>query len=76
LFSPNFGRSYISPIKFIYFFKWGNYLIALENIFPMVYSTLQSDLICPLVSRDLWLRVKFLIWLLPLLLIITYPNQA
>ncbi len=21
LFSPNFGRSYISPIKFIYFFK-------------------------------------------------------
>jgi hypothetical protein len=46
----------------------------LETIFPKMYSTLQSDLIWPLFSRDLWLGVKFSIWLPPLLFIITHAN--
>ncbi len=50
------------------------YLISLENIFPMVYNTLQLDLIWPLLSKDLCSRVKFPIWLPPFLLIITHAN--
>ncbi len=60
----------------VYFDRVKQYLIALENIFPMVYRTLQLDLILPLISRDLWSRVKFPIWLPPLLLFITYANQV
>jgi hypothetical protein len=43
---PNFGHSCLCQIKF--FFKRGQYFIALKKIFPMVYNTLQSDLISPL----------------------------
>jgi hypothetical protein len=44
-------------IKFILRVR-GQYLIALEKIFSMMYSTLQSNLIWPLVSRDLWSIIK------------------
>ncbi len=56
--SQNFGHSYISQIKFVLKMQW-QYLIALENIFPTLYSMLQLDLIWPLLSKDLWSRVKF-----------------
>jgi hypothetical protein len=35
----NFGRSYISQIKFVLKVQ-GQYLISFENIFPMVYNML------------------------------------
>jgi hypothetical protein len=72
LLSQNFGRSYLKPFSRM----WQKYLIALENIFPSVYNKLQSDLIWPMLSRDLWLGVKLRIWLLPFLLIKTHANQV
>jgi hypothetical protein len=75
LLSQNFECSYLFQIKFSLKIQ-GEYLTALENIFPKVYSMFQSDLIWPLLLRDLWSRIKFPIWLPPLLLIITHPNQV
>jgi hypothetical protein len=40
-----------------------------------VYNMPQSKFIWPLLSKGLWSRVKFSIWLLPLLLIATHANQ-
>jgi len=71
--SQNFGLSYLFQIKSFLKIR-SQYLIALKNIFPMVYSTPQLDLIWPLFSRDLSLGVKFPIWLSLFLLIITYAN--
>jgi hypothetical protein len=44
LLSQNFGHSYLSQIKFVLKVR-GKYLIALENIFPMVYNKLPFNLI-------------------------------
>ncbi len=52
----------------------GQYLITLENIFSVVYSKLQSNLIWFLLLMDLWSGVEFSIWPPPLLLIITHAN--
>jgi len=75
LLSQNFGRSYICQIKYVLKVQW-QYLIALEFFFSMVYSMFQSDLIWPLLSKDLWLGAKFSIWLMSFLLIITHANQV
>jgi hypothetical protein len=75
LLFQNFGRSYLFQIKSSLKIQ-GEYLTALENIFPKVYNMLQSDLIWPLLLRDLWLRIKFPIWLPPFFFIITHPNQV
>jgi len=75
LMSQTFGCLYLSQIKFISKIQ-EQYLVALENIFPMVYTKFQSDLIWTLLSRDLWSGVKLGIWLLPLLFIITHANQV
>jgi hypothetical protein len=75
LLSRNFGHSFLSQIKSISRMQ-GKYVITLINIFPMVYSTLQSDFIWSLLSRDLWSEVKFSIWLSPLLLIKNHANQV
>ncbi len=74
LFS-NFGYSYIFQIKFV-LRMWGQYLIALKRIFSKVYIMFQSDLIWPLLFKDLWSGIKFPIWFPPLLLIITHANQV
>jgi hypothetical protein len=50
LLSKNFGRSYISQIKSV-LRVWRQYLIALENIFPIVYSTFIPNL-TPMFSFD------------------------
>jgi len=65
-------------IKLSFFFlqMWGQYLIALKKIFPKMYSMPPKDLIWPLLSRDLWWRVKFLIWFLPLHSIVTHANHV
>ncbi len=73
-YPQNFGCSYISQIKFDLKI-WGQYLIAIKNFLPMVYNMLQSDLIWFLLSKDLWSKVKFPIWLPSLLLIITHKNR-
>jgi hypothetical protein len=56
-------------IKFV-LKKWGQYFIATKKSFSMVYNILQSNLIWPLLSKDLWSEVKFSIWFPHLLLII------
>jgi hypothetical protein len=71
--SQNFGHSCLSQIKF-FLRNWRQNIIALKKIFPKLYNMLQPNLICPLLSKGLWLGVKCLIWLLPLLLIITHAN--
>jgi len=75
LLSQKILRSYISQIKPIFRMR-RQYLIAFKNIFPTVYSTTQSELSWSLLSRGLWLRIKFPIWFLPLLFIITHANQV
>jgi hypothetical protein len=73
--SQNVGCSFFFQINF--FLKvQGQYFITFQNIFPMVYNTLQLDLIWPLLSKGLWSGVKFSIWFLPLLLIIIHANQV
>jgi hypothetical protein len=73
LLSQNFGCPYLFQIKFVLRMKM-QYFITLENIFPRVNIMVESNLIWPLLSRALWLGVKFPIWLLPLLLIIIHAN--
>ncbi len=75
LLSQNFGRSYFFQIKFV-LKMWGQYLITLKKIFLTMYSTPQSNFIWPLLWRDLWSGVKFPIWFMPHLLIITHANQV
>jgi hypothetical protein len=53
----------------------GQYIITFKRIFSMMYNMPQLDLIWPLLSKDLWSGIKFPIWFLPLLLIITHANQ-
>ncbi len=71
LLSQNFGCSYLSQIKSILKMQM-QYFIILKNIFPTLYNTPQSELIWPLLSRGLWSRIKFPIWFMALLLIITH----
>jgi len=75
LLFQNFGHSYFSQIKFVFKMQ-GQCLISFKIIFPTVYSTPQSKLIWPLLSRGLCLGLKFPIWLLPLLLIIIHANHV
>ncbi len=73
LLSQNFGRSYLFQIK-LSLEMWMQYLITLKMIFSTMYSTPQLEFIWPLLSKGLWLGVKFPIWLPPLFLIITNSN--
>jgi len=57
LLSQNFGCSYFFQIKYILRMR-GQYLIALKNIFSMMYNTTQLDFVWPLISRGLWLGVQ------------------
>jgi len=61
LLSWNFGHSYIPQIKFIWS-MWRHYIITFKCIF---HFTFQSEIIWHLLWGNLWLGVKFPIWLLP-----------
>jgi hypothetical protein len=74
LLFQNFGHSYLSQIK-LFLKMWRKYLIAFKKIFSTTYITLQLDFIW-LLSKDLWSWVKFLIWFLSLILIITRVNKV
>jgi hypothetical protein len=55
LLSQNVGCSYLFQIKFVLRMS-RQYLLALENIFPMVYNMFPLDLICLLFSMGLWVQ--------------------
>jgi hypothetical protein len=60
-------------LKSSLFWKCKAISYSFENIFPMVYSMLQLDFIWPLLSKDLWLGIKFPIWFPPLF---SYHNSC
>ncbi len=74
LLSQNFGCSYLFQIKFVLKMQRQHLIFLKKN--PIMYSTPQLELIWPLFSKGLWLKVKFSIWLLPFLFIITHANQV
>ncbi len=52
-----------------------NILKPSKRSFQTMYNIPQSELIWRLLSSGLWLKIKFPIWLLPLLLISTHANH-
>jgi hypothetical protein len=75
LLFQNFGHSYFFQIKSILKMQ-GEYFIVFKKVFSTMYRTPWSEFIWPLFSKDFLSKVKFSIWLLPLLLIITHANHV